>query len=69
MHPLLLDAGERLFADEISFVQVHLPAEPHFVGIVLDVHVLAVGEDTRFDAADVAGRDHAQVELLTLLKE
>ena len=68
IHPLLLDAGERLFADEISFVQVHLPAEPHFVGIVLDVHVLAVGEDARLDAADMAGRDYAEVELLALLE-
>ena len=48
IHALLLDSGERLFSDEILFAQVHLPAEPDFIGVVLYVHVLAVGEDARF---------------------
>ena len=69
LHAPLLYGGQRVFADEVRFAEVHLPAKPDLVGVVLDVHVLPIGQYARLQPAQVAGRDDAQVELLALLQD
>ena len=66
---LFLDPDECVLPDEVILAQVHLPAKPDLIRIVLDVHVLTVRQDARLQPADVAGGDDAQVELLPLLQD
>src|SRR2546427_9108886 len=65
LHAVLLDLRERLLSDEIRLlVQIHEPAQAHYVRVVLGRHVGAVVQDAPLDPPNLRGRDRADVVLL-----